>query len=68
MKLDIFDWVALLLVLIGAINWGFVGLLNFDLVAFLFGGPMTILSRIIYGLVGLAGAYVIFLLMKLKRS
>ena len=68
MKLDIFDWVALLLVLIGAINWGFVGLLNFDLVAFLFGGPMTILSRIIYGLVGLAGAYMIFLLMKLKRS
>ena len=68
MKLDIFDWVALLLVLIGAINWGFVGLLNFDLVAFLFGGPMSILTRIVYGLVGLAGAYMIFLLMKLKRS
>jgi len=68
MKLDIFDWVALVLVMVGALNWGLVGLLNFDLVAFLFGGSMTMLGRIVYGLVGLAGAYMFYLLSRLKKS
>ena len=45
---------SFLLVVIGAINWGFVGLFGFDLVAFLF-GEMTFLSRLVYGLVGLSG-------------
>ena len=43
-----------ILVLIGAINWGLVGFFNFDLVAFIF-GPMSLLSRIIYSLVGVSG-------------
>lgn len=43
-----------LLVIIGAINWGLVGLLGLDLVAKLF-GPMTMLSRVVYGLIGVAG-------------
>jgi uncharacterized membrane protein YuzA (DUF378 family) len=47
--------VAFVLVVIGALNWGLVGLAQFDLVAALFGGSAAILSRIVYGLVGIAG-------------
>ena len=47
-----------LLVIIGALNWGFVGLLNFDLVAAIF-GKKSIISKLIYALVGLSGAYLI---------
>jgi uncharacterized protein len=46
---------ALVLTIIGAINWGLIGFFQFDLVASLFGGQESALSRIIYGLVGLAG-------------
>jgi uncharacterized membrane protein YuzA (DUF378 family) len=49
------EWVALILVVVGALNWGLVGLFQFDLVATLFGGQTAPLSRIVYGLVGLAG-------------
>lgn len=52
------DALALLLVIIGAINWGLIGFFQFDLVATLF-GDMSALSRIIYGLVGIAGLYAI---------
>lgn len=51
-----FDYTLLILVLIGAINWGLIGFFGFDLVSFLFGN-MSWLSRIIYGLVGLSGLY-----------
>lgn len=68
MKLDIFDWLALILIIIGALNWGLVGLFNFDLVASIFGGPTSLLSKIVYSLVGLAGAYMIYLLTKLKKA
>ncbi|WFA09945.1 DUF378 domain-containing protein [Tissierella sp. Yu-01] len=51
------DSIALTLVIIGALNWLLVGLFQFDLVASLFGGMDSILSRIIYSLVGLAGIY-----------
>jgi uncharacterized protein len=47
-------WIALILVIVGAVNWGLVGLFQFDLVAALF-GPMSALSRLVYALVGLAG-------------
>ena len=50
-------WIALLLVIVGAVNWGLVGLFQFDLVASLFGGQQAALSRIVYSLVGLAGLY-----------
>jgi uncharacterized membrane protein YuzA (DUF378 family) len=46
---------ALILVIVGAVNWGLVGLFQFDLVAALFGGQAAALSRVVYGLVGLAG-------------
>ena len=47
--------VALVLVIVGAVNWGLVGLAQFDLVAALFGGSDAALSRVVYSLVGLAG-------------
>ncbi|MCQ4922716.1 DUF378 domain-containing protein [Tissierella carlieri] len=51
------DKLALILVIIGAFNWGSIALFNIDLVASLFGGSTSVLSRIVYGLVGLAGIY-----------
>lgn len=56
--------IALTLVIIGAINWGLIGLFQFDLVASIFGGQDAILSRIVYTLVGLSGLYCISLLFK----
>ena len=53
-----FDCIALTIAIIGAINWGLIGLFGFNLVAALF-GSMSLLSRIIYGLVGLSGLYLI---------
>ena len=53
------DMVALILSVIGCINWGLVGLFRFDLVAWLFGGSASLLSRIVYTLVGLAGLWCI---------
>lgn len=49
------DKAALILVIIGALNWLSVGILGFDAVAFLFGGQNALLSRIVYTLVGVAG-------------
>lgn len=57
------DTIALILVIVGAINWGLVGLLNFDIIAAIFGGATSLLSRIVYSLVGLAGLYSITFLM-----
>lgn len=51
-------WIALALVIVGAVNWGLVGLLQFDLVAAVFGGQSEILSRIVYSLVGASGIVV----------
>jgi uncharacterized membrane protein YuzA (DUF378 family) len=53
------DLIALILVIVGGLNWGLVGLFNFDLVAAIF-GDMSTLSRIVYILVGLASLYVIY--------
>ncbi len=58
------DTIALILSIIGSINWGLVGLFQFDLVAWIFGGQDAIVSRIIYGLVGLAGLWCITLLFR----
>ncbi|MEO4054379.1 DUF378 domain-containing protein [Solibacillus sp. CAU 1738] len=56
--------IALVLVIIGAINWGLIGFFKFDLVAYLFGGQTAVLSRWIYALVGIAGLVSIPILMK----
>ncbi len=58
------DTISLILVIIGAINWGLVGLAKFDLVAWIFGGQTAVVSRIIYALVGLAGLWCITLLFR----
>lgn len=58
MNSKILDYAALTLVIVGAVNWGLIGFFTFDLVAFLF-GELSWLSRIVYGLVGLSGLYLI---------
>lgn len=58
MKNTALDATAITLSIIGAVNWGLIGLFKFDLVAFLF-GSMTLLSRIIYTIVGICGIYLI---------
>ena len=60
----VWDRIALILVIIGALNWGAVGLFGLDLVAFICGGQMAVLSRIVYSLVGLAGLWCISLLFR----
>lgn len=54
--MKIIDKIALVLIIIGALNWGLIGLFEFDLVATLF-GEMSVLSRIVYSLVGIAGLW-----------
>ena len=56
--MKVLNTIVLVLIIIGALNWGLIALLSFDLVASLFGN-MTMLSRIVYGLVGLAGLWAI---------
>ena len=52
--MKVIDTIALILIIIGAINWGFIGIFNFNLVDTLF-GTMSVLSQIIYTLVGISG-------------
>ena len=61
------DTFALILSIIGSINWGLVGIFKFDLVAWIFGGQTSGVSRIIYTIVGLAGIWCISLLFR-KRA
>lgn len=65
--MKILDYVLLALVIIGAINWGLIGFLQFDLVRMLF-GDMTILTRIIYAVVGLSGLYAISYYGRIRSS
>lgn len=58
------DRISLVLVIIGALNWGTIGLFQFDLVAWIFGGQDALLSRIVYTLVALAGIWCISLLFR----
>lgn len=63
------DTIALILSIIGSLNWGLVGIFKFDLVAWLFGGQGSVVSRIIYTVVGLAGLWCITMLFrKLRRE
>jgi uncharacterized membrane protein YuzA (DUF378 family) len=65
--LNALDWVALVLMVIGGINWGLVGALDLDLVATLF-GPGALASRVVYMGVGLAALYGVVLMARLGRS
>lgn len=61
------DTLALILSILGSVNWGLVGIFQFDLVAWLFGGQDSVVSRIIYTVIGLAGLWCISLLFR-KRT
>lgn len=63
-----FDKICLILIIIGALNWGLVGLFEFDLVAWIFGGSEMLLSRIIYTVIALAGIWCISILFKRIRN
>ena len=60
----VWDKIALTLTIIGALNWGCIGLFQFDLVAFACGGSASLISRIVYTLVGLAGIWCVTLLFR----
>lgn len=62
-----FDNISLALVIIGALNWGSIGIFNYDFVTSLFGGAGSIIPKIIFTLVGIAGIYCITLLFKEKH-
>jgi len=63
MEKNALDWIAIVLVVIGAVNWGLVGLFNWDLVQMVL-GTIPILAKIVYVLVGLSGLYLIYFLRK----
>ena len=58
------DTIALILSINGSLNWGLIGIFQFDLVAWLFGSQGALLSRIVYGIIGLAGLWCISLLFR----
>jgi uncharacterized protein len=66
-NLSIIDWIVMSLLVIGGINWGLVGLANFNLVETILGG-LNIATRIVYVLVGLAAIYLAFISIQLSRK
>ena len=60
----IMDKIALTLAIVGGLNWGSIGIFGFDIVAFLFGGSISALSRVVYTLVGLGAIWCISLLFR----
>jgi len=66
-KLSALDWIALILIIVGGLNWGLVGAFKFDLVAAIF-GSMSAIARIVYILVGLSAIYTLVILTKLGKK
>lgn len=64
----IIDRIALILTVIGALNWGSIGVFGFDVVAWICGGQMSVLSRIVYTIVALAGIWCISLIFRERES
>ncbi|MBQ2734345.1 MAG: DUF378 domain-containing protein [Clostridia bacterium] len=64
----IMDRIALILTVIGALNWGSIGLFQFDIVAWICGGQSSLLSRIIFTVVGLAGIWCISLIFRARET
>ena len=62
------DRISLIFIIIGALNWGSVGIFRFDFISWLFGGSGATLSRILFALVGLAGIWCISLLFRRRRA
>jgi len=66
-KLNALDWIAMILIIVGGLNWALVGLFSFDLVATIF-GDMSVISRTVYTLVGLAALYELVTIGKLGKK
>ncbi len=66
-KLNVVDWIALVLVIVGGLNWALVGIFKFDLVAGIF-GDLSIVSRIVYILVGVGAVYMAIIAAKLGKK
>lgn len=66
-RMGAFDWLAMVLMVIGGINWGLVGVMNIDLVAAVFGDGSTA-ARVVYALVGLAALYSIYTLSRMASD
>ena len=66
-KMNVLDWIAAVLVIIGGLNWGLVGLFDFDVIATIF-GAMSIVSRIIYVVVGVGALYMIATVSKCSKG
>ena len=64
--MKILDWIAYILVIVGGLNWGLVGFFNFDLVAAIF-GDMSVVSKVVYDLVGLSALYMLLRIGKMKN-
>ncbi len=64
----IMDRIALVLAIIGGLNWGSIGLFRFDIVAYIFGGQAATVSRVIYTLVGLSAIWLISLLFREREE
>lgn len=67
MKLNAIDWLALVLIIVGGLNWGLVGIFKFNLVDSI-SGVGSVPSRVVYALVGLAAVYALVLVSKLAKS
>ncbi|MBU1146147.1 DUF378 domain-containing protein [Patescibacteria group bacterium] len=65
--MKVLNWIVMLLVVVGGLNWGLVGFFNFDLVAAIF-GDMSVVSRVVYALVGLSAVYMLFMLPKMNKK
>lgn len=66
-KLSALDWVVVVLVIIGGLNWGLVGFFNYNLVTSLFGDASTV-TKVVYDLVGLSALYLIFVTPRLGKK
>lgn len=67
-KFSIIDKFSLILMVLGSLNWGLIGLLNFNVISVLFGEPVNLIGRILYILIGVSGLNMIILFFKTKNS
>jgi len=65
--MKLIGWIAFILVIVGALNWGLIGVFKWDLVAAIF-GSMTAITRVVYILVGLGGLYILFTGSKMMKE
>lgn len=67
-KFSILDKISLVLVILGAINWGLIGLSNINLIGLFLGEPADLIGRLIYILVGVSGLNILLILFRMKRA